>query len=222
MPITGRPAGWCDLIARQWPVAGVVGENGAFVYTVEGDVLRRIVHPAAPETPAERLAELASFLSRRFGVIRIAKDQFARVYDLAIDFCEEPPDLGLRYAEEVAEGCREFGAHARVSSIHVNAWFGDYDKSDMTVRFLAERFRFTPEDDPTAAVYCGDSPNDEPLFARIPLSVGVANVTAFLSTMRRTPAYVTSLPRAAGFAEAADAILAARIGESGPPPRSGC
>jgi hydroxymethylpyrimidine pyrophosphatase-like HAD family hydrolase len=27
IPVTGRPAGWCDLIARQWPVAGVVGET---------------------------------------------------------------------------------------------------------------------------------------------------------------------------------------------------
>ena len=29
VPITGRPAGWCDHIARMWPVNGVVGENGA-------------------------------------------------------------------------------------------------------------------------------------------------------------------------------------------------
>src|SRR5258708_39741422 len=32
IPITGRPAGWCDHIARMWPVAGVVGENGAFYF----------------------------------------------------------------------------------------------------------------------------------------------------------------------------------------------
>src|SRR5688500_939274 len=30
VPVTGRPAGWCDLIARTWPVDAVVGENGAF------------------------------------------------------------------------------------------------------------------------------------------------------------------------------------------------
>ena len=30
IPITGRPAGWCDHIARMWPVDGLVGENGAF------------------------------------------------------------------------------------------------------------------------------------------------------------------------------------------------
>jgi hypothetical protein len=35
VPITGRPAGWCDMIARLWPVAGVVGENGAFYFSYD-------------------------------------------------------------------------------------------------------------------------------------------------------------------------------------------
>src|SRR5258706_96250 len=30
--VTGRPAGWCDHIARMWPVDAVVGENGAFYF----------------------------------------------------------------------------------------------------------------------------------------------------------------------------------------------
>jgi len=34
IPITGRPAGWCDHIARMWPVDAVVGENEAFHYFV--------------------------------------------------------------------------------------------------------------------------------------------------------------------------------------------
>ena len=32
VPVTGRPAGWCDHIARMWPVRAVVGENGAFYF----------------------------------------------------------------------------------------------------------------------------------------------------------------------------------------------
>ena len=32
VPVTGRPAGWCDHIARMWPVDAVVGENGAFYF----------------------------------------------------------------------------------------------------------------------------------------------------------------------------------------------
>ena len=35
IPITGRPAGWCDHIARMWPVDAVVGENGAFYFVYE-------------------------------------------------------------------------------------------------------------------------------------------------------------------------------------------
>ena len=30
VPVTGRPAGWCDHIARMWPVDALIGENGAF------------------------------------------------------------------------------------------------------------------------------------------------------------------------------------------------
>ena len=33
--VTGRPAGWCDHIARMWPLDGVVGENGAFYFWLD-------------------------------------------------------------------------------------------------------------------------------------------------------------------------------------------
>ena len=35
IPITGRPAGWCDHFARMWPVDAVVGENGAFFFVYD-------------------------------------------------------------------------------------------------------------------------------------------------------------------------------------------
>src|SRR5687768_14695066 len=41
VPVTGRPAGWCDHIARMWPVDAVVGENGAFYFFHEGGRLRK-------------------------------------------------------------------------------------------------------------------------------------------------------------------------------------
>ena len=31
IPITGRPAGCCDHMARMWPVDGLVGENGGWI-----------------------------------------------------------------------------------------------------------------------------------------------------------------------------------------------
>ena len=41
LPITGRPAGWCEMIARQWPVSGVVGENGGFYFRYHNKKMHR-------------------------------------------------------------------------------------------------------------------------------------------------------------------------------------
>ncbi len=42
VPITGRPAGWCDHIARMRPVDAIVGENGAFYFMMkEGGVMQK-------------------------------------------------------------------------------------------------------------------------------------------------------------------------------------
>ena len=44
IPITGRPAGWCDMIARFWPVDAVVGENGAFYFSYDRQSARDAAH----------------------------------------------------------------------------------------------------------------------------------------------------------------------------------
>ncbi len=128
IPVTGRPAGWCDLIARQWPVSGVVGENGAFVFYIKDDKLERQYHTEAPEphTVRDRLAELGRGATQNFPGLRVAKDQPYRIFDLALDFAEEEPRFGLDFAVRVKEYCEAAGAVAKVSSIHVNAWFGRY------------------------------------------------------------------------------------------------
>ena len=44
--VTGRSAGWCDMIARWWPVDAVVGENGSFFYKkVNKRIIRDTYHP---------------------------------------------------------------------------------------------------------------------------------------------------------------------------------
>ena len=47
IPVTGRPAGWCDHIARMWPVEAVVGENGAFYFSHAGKRLHKRFHDDA-------------------------------------------------------------------------------------------------------------------------------------------------------------------------------
>lgn len=212
VPVTGRPAGWCDLIARQWPVAGIVGENGAFSFYMKDERLERVFHPAAPSSDSTRarLSLLGAEAIKAVPGLRLAKDQPYRLFDLALDFAEEPPDLGLEAAVRVKDLCEAAGARAKVSSIHVNAWFGDYDKLSMSEFFLSSILGWDPILSPRSVIFLGDSPNDEPMFRRFELSCGVENVRRFADIIEWPPAYVTAKPFGAGFSEACAYILESR------------
>lgn len=209
IPVTGRPAGWCDLIARQWPVSGVVGENGAFSFYITNDKLECLYHPSAPEPRANkaRLEELGVRALERFPGLRIAKDQAYRLFDLALDFAEELPDLGLESARLVKEFCEADGAVAKISSIHVNTWYGNYDKLSMAEIFLSSVYSYDPIKDRQSVLYFGDSPNDEPMFGHFPLSCGVANVRRYETLLRKPPTFITKRPFGYGFAEACSFLL---------------
>jgi HAD superfamily hydrolase (TIGR01484 family) len=208
VPITGRPAGWCDLIARQWPVAGIVGENGALAFYEDAGVLQRIYHPEVSDPALHtRLDAVRHDVLAAVPGARVAKDQPFRMFDLAIDFAEEQPDLGLAAGYRIAEVFERHGAQAKVSSIHVNGWFGDYDKLSMTRLFLSRRYGIDLDRDAERFVFCGDSANDEPMFAAFPNACGVANIADFADRMRHLPRYVASRSGGAGFAELVDTLL---------------
>ena len=61
-----------------------------------------------------------------------------------------------------------------------------------------------------STLFIGDSPNDEPMFAYFPISVGVANIQSQLHCLQRRPAYVAAGHGGAGFVEMAERLLAAR------------
>ena len=214
VPITGRPAGWCDMIARQWPVDGVVGENGAFYFRYDDaqKKMHRVYAQGAEERTAnkERLWRIARDVLAAFPGTAIASDQAYREIDVAIDFCEDVPALPLATAQAIAGRFHAEGAAAKVSSIHVNAWFGTHDKLSMSRQFLAEAFGIDSARDIEKIAYCGDSPNDAPMYAYFPNGVGVANIRPFASLMSHLPRYVTAAEGGHGFAEFAAAVLAAR------------
>ena len=143
----------------------------------------------------------------RFPGLRLAKDQPYRLFDVALDFAEEQPDLGLKVAKEVKAWCEAEGAVAKVSSIHVNAWFGNYDKLGMAELFLSRVLGYDPVKDLSSVLYFGDSPNDEPMFGHFPLSCGVANVTKYADMMVHPPKYVTERPFGYGYAEGVSVLL---------------
>lgn len=208
IPVTGRPAGWCDLIARFWPVDAVVGENGAFTFLMQNGIRKRIdtLSDADSTAAKSRLHQLKQAISIQFPEAQFASDQSYREYDLAIDFCEDVPAWTSERVDELVKFCESQGAIAKISSIHVNTWFGRYTKHDGIRHFLNHSSKtFQPELPAwNEWIYVGDSPNDEPLFKEFPTSVGVANVAAFLPRMNHPPQFITSNPGGVGFAELAE------------------
>ena len=217
IPITGRPAGWCDHIARMWPVDAVVGENGA-LYMIRDDRSRQLrkryaLGEAERALHRRRLAEVAAAIVRQVPGSALASDQPYRESDLAIDFCEDVPRLPDAAIDRVMALMREAGMNAKMSSIHVNGWFGSYDKLAMTRALLREEFGIDLDAERDRFIFVGDSPNDAPMFEFFPFAVGVANVRAFAGRLPAFPAYVTEGESGAGFAELVDRLLA--------PPRDG-
>ncbi len=215
IPVTGRPAGWCDLIARQWPVAGVVGENGALYFRY--DEVRRVMVRHYWKTVEERAVDRTRLAAIREEVLRIvpgcavAADQAYREADLAIDFCEDVTPLSQEAIEAIAECFTRAGAIAKISSIHVNGWYGDYDKLAMSRRFFSDIFTIDIEKNRHQVLYVGDSPNDAPMFGFFPHSIGVANVLNFSKQLEYQPAWVTKKKGGDGFAELTDFLLSPRL-----------
>jgi hypothetical protein len=208
IPVTGRPAGWCDLIIRLWPVDAVIGENGAFAYYRDAGRIKTYYHPVtAGGPPSTRLQQLAKRVLSEFPEARIARDQPGRQFDIAIDFCEDPPDLGFETAVRIREFCESLGAVAKISSIHVNAWFGTYDKQSMTVSFFSDVMGIPLETLKQQAVFCGDSPNDQPMFELFPLSCAVANINDMLDYIDVLPAFAASKRGGEGFVEIARTLI---------------
>jgi HAD superfamily hydrolase (TIGR01484 family) len=214
VPVTGRPAGWCDHIARMWPVRGVVGENGAFWYAYDRETRRMTrrfsVPPAELESGRRRLSAIAEKVLREVPGCAIAADQPFRISDFAIDFREDVPALPPEGVDAICRVLRGEGVQFKVSSIHVNFWLGGFDKLSCLKAFLE-----ADAGEPWSAIsgrvtFIGDSPNDEPLFEGVPEAIAVGNLRLHAGRITHFPRYITEGEGSAGFCEAAAAILGKR------------
>jgi 3-deoxy-D-manno-octulosonate 8-phosphate phosphatase KdsC-like HAD superfamily phosphatase len=198
-----------------WPIAGIVGENGAFYFRYDDETKRLEQRFALGAREREhlqrRLSTLADRILREVPGAALASDQPYRIHDLAIDYREDVPPLSKQEIEKIVAIFRESGATAKVSSIHVNGWFGRYDKLGMVKRFAREVLKLDLRAAKTRrrALYVGDSPNDEPAFRFFEISVGVANIRRFAHELAHPPRYVTQKEGGAGFAEVARHIILA-------------
>ncbi len=207
VPVTGRPAGWCDHFARMWPIEGIVGENGAFYfrYDEKAKKLHQRFH-LSDETRAklqDTLATIGKRILKEVPGSALASDQPYRIHDLAVDFCEDVPPLTKSEIDKIVAIFADEGATAKVSSIHVNGWFGDYDKLT-TIKTISEEvlgLDLSQESDRMRCIYAGDSPNDEPAFGFFENAVGVANILEFKDQLQDPPKYITEAKGGEGFSE---------------------
>jgi HAD superfamily hydrolase (TIGR01484 family) len=221
IPITGRPVGWSQPFALNWPVDAIVAENGAVaLLSLEKGLqpkqdgrqpLSKLYQQDEPTRLANyaRMQQVASRVTREVAGAVLAEDSPGRETDIAIDhseFVRLPPE---RIAQAV-QIMRSEGMTATVSSIHINGWFGAHNKLEGARWIVRELLGCNLDAEMARWVYVGDSTNDQLMFEAFPHSVGVANVRRFEAQLTHKPRYITESERGAGFAEVAAALLAAR------------
>jgi HAD superfamily hydrolase (TIGR01484 family) len=212
IPITGRPVGWSEPFALQWPVDAIVAENGAVALAqsaVPGMLRKTYVQDEALRAANyARMQQVAARIVREVPGATISRDSPGRETDIAIDHSEYthlPPATIAR----VTDLMRQEGMNATVSSIHINGWYGDHNKLSGARWAVRELLQRELDEEIERWVYVGDSTNDVLMFEHFPHSVGVANIRRFEDQLAFKPRYVTDGERGAGFAEVAQAILAA-------------
>ena len=221
--VTGRPVGWSQPFARDWPVDAIAAENGAVALFPDKKGINptQCGHAPLSKLYQQDLATRTANFARMQQVARrvmqevagavLAQDSAGRETDIAIDhseFVQLPPAA----IAQVVRIMQSEGMNASVSSIHINGWFGGHNKlqgARWIVRALLGR-DLDAERERACWVYVGDSTNDELMFEAFGNSVGVANVRRFEAALTHKPRYITQGERGAGFAQVAAALLAAR------------
>ena len=211
VPVTGGPAGWCDCILRMWPVCAVVGESGAFYMFKDANnhqaQTRHLVAQTLRHQYSIDLTLLKQDILKSFPSIKLASDQFCRLYDLAIELFSIRGESQLM---EIKVFLKNRGLNIKTSSIHLNAFWGEWDKLSSSKLMAQELWNIRLEDVNDQCLFIGDSLNDEPMFEFFNLSFGVANITDQLGKLKHKPKWITPSKGGLGFVEFSQAVLKLR------------
>ena len=219
--ITGRPVGWSEPFARDWPVDAIVAENGAVALVASKKCLSRTsgaymqpskiyqVDALVRAGNRARLQAVLARIERELPGVHRATDSPGRETDIAIDHSEFA-HLSAAHIADVVRTMRSEGMNATVSSIHINGWLGNHNKLQGARWIVRELFGRDLDAEVDRWLYVGDSTNDQLMFEAFGNSIGVANVRRFEAQLSHLPRYITRGERGAGFAEVAAAVLAAR------------
>lgn len=200
--LSGGSAGWCEVYLRQWPVFMVIAESGAvMIYKDEDGNIRYQRNPVISEDDLRNRETLMRMIGEEY----LSSDQYARLYDIAVDLKLVPSDR----IQDIKEAADNMGAHYAFSSIHMNIWFGDYSKEKGILTFM-DLCGIDSQTLCESSIYFGDAPNDSGMFSLIPLSVGTLAVERRRSEFQSLPAYFAPFEGGEGFAYGIRSLLGAR------------
>jgi len=205
IPVTGACGGWCDCMIRTWPVTTVIGENGSFwmAQDSQGHVQTSFRYPEEVRAKNRTtLLRLGQQLSEHFPDVGYTLDQQYRLTDMAFDIGQQA-EVPTETAIKATQWLTDQGISARLSSIHINAWLGDYSKADTALHWLQQQSDLHPGQ----CAFIGDSPNDEAMFEHFDHTFGVGNIRRFLPDLKYSPRFITASPGGYGFAELAEVLL---------------
>ena len=211
IPVTGRTAGWASVNITDWPVEAIIAESGSVVFYLENGSRKSFVHPSISGNITEEHEKILSAVREKYPNVKVSIDQFSRFNDFAFNYAEETEDaLPYEQAQDILGIVKSLGGQGNISSIHINTWFGDYDKLPMTRLYFKERLGI---DEPkNCAIYFGDATNDEPMFEYFETACGVRYIMRYANLMHHLPKYITTKEGGLGFAEAADILIALKKG----------
>src|SRR5436190_7649624 len=113
--VTGRPAGWAEVLASVWPVDAAIAENGGIAYLKRGRRLERCYFaPDDPADQARRLTAVADDILGAFAYARRSDDCTLRVTDVAFDIGEYQ-QLPPTEIAALTDRIRSLGARTLVS-----------------------------------------------------------------------------------------------------------
>jgi HAD superfamily hydrolase (TIGR01484 family) len=209
IPITGRPVGWSMPFASTWPVDAMVAENGAvaLLHNEQTSQVNKIYQQdlATRTHNFQEMQRIAQRVLKEIPGTVMAQDSPGRETDIAFDHSEFH-HLSPAQIQQVSKRLKEEGMTATVSSIHINAWFGDHNKWHGAQWILKELTGRNLKEELDQWVYVGDSTNDQVMFEHFTHSVGVANIRRFEKELKHLPTYIATQERGAGFAEVCQSL----------------
>lgn len=220
VPVTGACAGWCDQIAKLWPVDGVIGENGAFWMqkSSNGFITKADISLDKMKRQQNKLIDKLNVLLLDYPDVDFAQDQVFRFCDVAINLSQDRVPLSTEVCRELMEKITKLTidgqrVYATESSIHLNIWVGEHSKRLTVEKYLRNEAVLNARPDLiniNEIAYIGDSLNDESMFEWLSLTFGVRNIEPTLARFKDKPKFMTTKKGGYGFAELADVILAAK------------